>query len=77
MNAIPELLMPKRLLPFIPASLRVIAVVSKPERVTVMAVPRSEASCCPVCRMQSDPTHGSYQRRLDDLPWQGRSQYRG
>ncbi len=33
-NAIPEPPMPKRLLPFIPSSLRVIAVASEPERVT-------------------------------------------
>lgn len=65
--------MPKRLLPFIPASLRVIAVASEPERVTVMVVPRSAAMCCRVCQRHSDRIHGSYERRLDDLPWQGRS----
>ena len=65
--------MPKRLLPFIPSSLRVIAVASEPERVTVMAVPRSAASCCPVCRRHSDRTHGSYERRFADLTWPGRS----
>jgi transposase len=73
MHVIPEPPMPKRLLPFIPASLRVIAVAAEPERVTVMAVPRSAASCCPVCRRHSDRSHGSYERRLADLPWQGRS----
>ena len=73
MNAIAKSPMPKRLLPFIPTSLRVIAVASEPERVTVMAVPRSAAAYCPVCRRHSDRTHGSYERRLADLPWQGRS----
>ncbi|MDP4025317.1 hypothetical protein Q8W71_22045 [Methylobacterium sp. NEAU 140] len=42
--------MPKRLLPFIPSSLRVVAVTAEPEHVTVLAVPRSAAACCPVCR---------------------------
>ncbi|GJE52423.1 hypothetical protein GOFOIKOB_5494 [Methylobacterium tardum] len=65
--------MPKRLLPFVPSSLRVIAVASEPGRVTVLAVPRSAASCCPVCRRHSDRSNGSYERRLADLPWQGRS----
>ncbi|MCJ2054913.1 transposase family protein [Methylobacterium sp. J-070] len=65
--------MPKHLLPFIPSSLRVTAVASEPERVTVMAVPRSAASCCPVCRRHSNRSNGSYERRLADLPWQGRS----
>ncbi len=65
--------MPKRLLAFIPPSLRVISVAAEPKRVTVMAVPRSAASCCPVCRRHSDRSNGSYERPLTDLPWQGRA----
>lgn len=65
--------MPKRLFPFIPPSLRVVAVASEPERVSVLAVPRSTASFCPACRNRSDSPHGHYERHLADLPWQGRS----
>ncbi|MCY1640638.1 transposase family protein [Methylorubrum sp. SL192] len=65
--------MPKRLLPFIPASLRVIAVSPEPERVTVLAVPRSTTPSCPACRTRSDRAHGHYKRCLADLPWQCRS----
>ncbi|MDP4026452.1 ISL3 family transposase [Methylobacterium sp. NEAU 140] len=63
--------MPKRLLPFIPPSLRVVAVTTEPQHVTVLAVPRSTAPCCPACRIRSDRVHGSYERHLADLPWQG------
>lgn len=65
--------MPKRLLPFIPPSLRVVAVTAEPEHVMVLAVPRSTAPCCPVCRTRSDSVHGTYERHLADLPCQGRS----
>ena len=65
--------MSKRLLPFIPPSLRVVAVTAEPQHVTVLAVPRSAAACCPACRNRSDSVHGSYERHLADLPWQGRS----
>ena len=65
--------LPKRLLPFIPSSLRVIAVTPEPERVTVVAVPRSAAARCPACSRRSDRGHGHYERLLADLPWQGRS----
>ena len=68
MNAIPELPMPKRLLPFIPSSLRDIAIAPKSKQATVMAGPRSASSCCPVYRRYLDRTHGSYERCLADLP---------
>ena len=72
-NAISEPPMPKRLLPFIPFFLRVIAVTPEPGRVAVLAVPRSTEPCCPACHNRLDRTHGSYERRLAGLPWQGRS----
>ncbi|WP_354456842.1 transposase family protein [Methylobacterium sp. 1030] len=65
--------MPKRLLPFIPPSLRVVAVTAKPEHVMVLAVPRSTEPCCPACSNRSDSVHGTYERHLADLPCQGRS----
>lgn len=40
-NAVPKLPMHKRLPPFVPSSLRVVAVTFKPKRETVLAVPRS------------------------------------
>jgi transposase len=65
--------MPKRLLPFIPPSLRVVAVTAEPEHVTVLAVPWSTTPCCPACLNRSDSVHGTYERHLADLPCQGRS----
>jgi hypothetical protein len=65
--------MPKGLLPFIPPSLRVVAVTAEPEHVMVLAVPRSTEPCCPACSSRSDSVHGTYKRHLADLPCQGRS----
>ena len=72
-NDAPDPPMPKRLLPFIPPLPRAIAVTPEPEHVSVLAVPRSIPLCCPAFGRRSDRTHGHYERRLADLPWQGRS----
>lgn len=57
----------KRLLPFIPPSLRVVAVTAEPEHVMVLAVPRSTEPCCPACSNRSHNVHGTYERHLADL----------
>ncbi len=62
----------KRLLPLIPAGLSVIQVLPDPERITVVAQPRSRTAACVSCGHPSWRVHSTYQRCLCDLPWQGR-----
>nr|WP_271567000.1 transposase family protein [Bradyrhizobium sp. CCBAU 11386] len=37
-----------------------------------MARPKSAVSLCPCCGGQTGRVHSHYERRLADLPWQGR-----
>src|SRR4051812_33258451 len=62
----------KRLLPLIPGGLVVEQVLPGPDRVTVVARSRLPTSPCPDCRAPSSRVHSRYERRLADLPWQGR-----
>jgi transposase len=62
----------KRLLPLIPGGLVVEQVLPEPDRVTVVARPRLPTAACPDCRAPSSRVHSRYERRLADLPWQGR-----
>ena len=64
--------MTKRILPLIPGGLVVIQVLPEPDRVTVVARPRLPTSSCPDCHAPSSRVHSRYERRLADLPWQGR-----
>ena len=64
--------MTKRLLPLIPGGLVVEQVLPEPDRVTVVARSRLPTSPCPDCRAPSSRVHSRYERRLADLPWQGR-----
>ncbi len=64
--------MTKRLLPLIPGGLVVERVLPEPDRVTVVARPRLPTAACPDCRAPSSRVHSRYERRLADLPWQGR-----
>ena len=64
--------MTKRILPLIPGGLVVIQVLPEPDRVTVVARPRLPTSICPDCHAPSSRVHSRYERRLADLPWQGR-----
>jgi transposase len=63
----------KRILPLIPGGLVVEQVLPEPDRVTVVARSRLPTSPCPDCRAPSSRVHSRYERRLADLPWQGRS----
>ena len=63
--------MPQRLLPFLPAPLRVVDVTTEPEGITVLTVPLSAPALCPDCHRPSDRIHGRYDRVLADFPWQG------
>jgi transposase len=62
----------KRLLPLIPGGLVVEQVLPEPDRVTVVARFRLPTAACPDCRAPSSRVHSRYERRLADLPWQGR-----
>jgi transposase len=62
----------KRLLPLVPDALVVERVARGEDAVMILAAPRRGRACCPRCGRASDRRHGSYARRLEDLPWQGR-----
>jgi len=62
----------KRLLPLIPPGLAVVQVLPAPDCVTIIAQPRSPTAACPGCGTSSSSVHSRYERRLGDLPWQGR-----
>ena len=64
--------MTKRLLPLIPGGLVVEQVLPEPDRITVVARSRLPGAACPDCRASSSRVHSRYERRLADLPWQGR-----
>jgi transposase len=65
-------LLSKRALPLIPAGLVVDQVLPTPDHVTIFVRPRQEHSPCPTCACVSTRAHSRYQRKLGDLPWQGR-----
>ena len=48
-------------------------VLSAPDRVTIVTVPKPLESACPLCGVLSDQVHSHYTRTLADLPWQGRT----
>ncbi len=47
-------------------------VLPAPDRITIVTVPKSPRSACPLCGILSDRVHSRYTRTLADLPWQGR-----
>ena len=47
-------------------------VLPTPDRVTIVAQPRSPTAACPDCATPSCSVHSRYERHLGDLPWQGR-----
>jgi transposase len=56
----------------IPSGLLVQQVVPTPDHVTIIAKARQPTADCPTCRRPSGRIHSRYERRLHDLPWQGR-----
>ena len=48
-------------------------VLPAPDRITIVAMPVSPHSTCPLCGGVSGRVHSYYTRSLDDLPWQGRA----
>ncbi|MGK6317831.1 ISL3 family transposase [Neorhizobium sp. DT-125] len=65
--------MGKRVLPLIPSSLVVDQVHRSTDAVSIHCRFRSMGAKCPDCRKTSYRIHSCYDRRLSDLPWQGRS----
>ena len=47
-------------------------VLPTPDRVTIVAQPRSPTAACPDCGTPSCSVHSRYERHLAELPWQGR-----
>jgi transposase len=64
--------LPKRLLPLVPDTLNVVQVLPEPDHLVIVTAPRPAPSHCPGCQEVSRRPHGSYERTLADLPWQGR-----
>ncbi len=64
--------MTKRLLPLLPSGLVVEQVLPGPGRIVIVARPSLPISTCPNCHTPSSRVHSRYERRLADLPWQGR-----
>jgi transposase len=44
-----------------------------PDGLVIVAISRGRAAACPDCGAPSTVVHSRYERRLQDLPWQGRS----
>ena len=64
--------MSKRILPLIPAGLAVERVIPSADQITIVTTLRAATATCPDCQHSSARVHATYQRRLHDLPWQGR-----
>jgi transposase len=62
----------KHILPLIPPDLAVEQVLPSPDRITIVATAQATTANCPACGQASGRIHASYQRRLQDLPCQGR-----
>src|SRR3954447_11191885 len=65
--------LPKHLLPIIPAGLTVLEVMPMPDLLTITTSPRQKSAPCPTCGEPSPRVHSRYLRQLHDLPWQGRA----
>ena len=64
--------MSKSLLSLLPPGLIVDQVTLDADRVMVAAHVRAATAACPLCGRPSRRVHSRYDRRLGDLPWQGR-----
>jgi transposase len=59
-------------LALIPSELSVLHVAHDADIINVVAGLRSTSAACPVCQQASTRLHSRYDRKLADLPWQGR-----
>ena len=65
-------MLPKRLLPLLPAGLLVQQILPSPDHLTIATSSCQHSASCPECGMLSQHVHSHYSRALSDLPWQGR-----
>jgi transposase len=68
----PRCLRDQRILPLIPGGLAVEQVLPGPDCITIVATARQPTADCPTCCRPPGRIHSRYERRLHDLPWQGR-----
>ena len=61
------------MLALVPADLAVIQIRNKKDQITIRANAREAFSWCPVCQRRSHRVHSRYDRKIADLPWQGRA----
>ena len=64
--------MPRHLLPLARSRLDALHVEPEPGQLVILAALRPTPARCPACCTVSRRRHGSYERILADLPWQGR-----
>ena len=64
--------LPAPILSLVPAGLVVDRLLPGPERILLVTRLDQDAVPCPSCAHPSARRHSAYQRRLADLPWQGR-----
>jgi transposase len=64
--------LPRHLLPLLPAGLLVQQVLPEPNRIIILSRSTAATSVCPLCGKASARVHSHYERRLADLPCQGR-----
>ena len=60
------------MLALVPSELIVTEILTAEDQITIRACPREASAWCPACELRSDRVHSRYDRRLADLPWQGR-----
>ena len=60
-------------LSLVPNELVVRQILPGPDRITLIARPRSDTALCPLCNRVSRKIHNRYHRTLADLPWHGRA----
>ena len=61
------------MLALVPAELIVTQILTAADQITIRANPREASAWCPACERRSHRVHSRYDRRLADLPWQGRA----
>jgi transposase len=59
-------------LSLVPPGLMADQLLPSPERVILLARANDRPATCPLCERPSTRVHSTYQRRLADLPWQGK-----
>lgn len=61
------------MLALVPAELAVSQILTAADQITIWANSKELSAWCPTCERRSHRVHSRYDRRLADLPWQGRA----